>query len=557
MCLVLLVVSVKLVGIWQGVEEKRKNKKKDRTKRKGKKGDDKEVEEEAEGPADDPKQDEASKASDHASPPGAEQAAAEGTGVNAAQQSGVSTPSSTAKDGKPSSAKPVKNENKTKGVETSGVGAPSQLVAGKGTPQKESPKCPAKQDRARKGAARQADAHAAGTASGKAAEEEADASEWQNVGAAQRKARRGHKALNPQPAAAPHQAAVPSTTAPHHYKAQRQPPPPPLRGPPTAVGGTKPAAAAAPARAPAPAASQEPRPSRQQSRAAEARAVASVPAAQARGNGPAPSFADVARPVQDWPAKATKQDAPASSSLGGSAWAGSPLTQRAARTNGPLHFGAAPTQPPPPEVPQSTDIWHPAADAITPASQQPPSAAPQQQLPVPLNTASSVAPSGTPATCQPLPVPAALPAVTQPPAAPGSTLSALAKTWQPAAMSVVPIGPPGAVAERRGQSREAAAALQDDYGTGMRREGCASAAPINAAPAVWRSSLGAHSVDWSFPRTSSGTSLSSLVPPRLPVSSCPCLPYTGLASLRDASQLRSSIIPQWTSWGCCDEGPTF
>ncbi|BDA43432.1 probable serine/threonine-protein phosphatase 6 regulatory ankyrin repeat subunit [Coccomyxa sp. Obi] len=498
------------------VEEKKKNKKKDRKKRKGKKGDDKEAEEEAEGPADDPKQDEASEASDHATPPAAEPSAAEGSMADTAEQSAVSTPILTAKQVKLSLAQPGKNGNQAKGgaqaVEASTISAPSHPVAAKGAAQKGPPKCPAKQDRARKGAPRQADAHAAGTASDKAAEEEADASEWQSVGAAQRKARRGHKALNPQLAGAPHQAALPTTI--HHKAPQQQPPPPPLRGPPTVVGGTKPAQAA-PARASVPAAAQEPRPSRHQAHAAETRAVAAVPAAQARGKVAAPSFAEVARPVQDRPAKATKRDAAAISSLAGTARAGSPLTQRAGSADRPLHVGAAAAQPTPPGAPQPTDMRRAAADTVAPASQQPASATPQQQLPVPPKTASTVAP-GTPATHQPLQAPAALPAVPQPPVAPGSTLSALAKTWHPAATSAAPIGPPGAAAERRGQSREAGVDDHGAPGVGVRREGGASAAPISAAPAVWRSSLGTHSVDWSFPRTNSGTSLSSLVPPRLP-----------------------------------------
>ena len=515
-------MSLTLVGMWQDVEEKKKNKKKDRKKRKGKKG-----EEEAEGAADDPKQDQASEASDHARPP----VAAEISGIGA-EQSGVSAPPSTAKQAKPSLAQPGKNGKQAKGgaqaVEAIAASAPSHPVA----PQKGPPKGSAKQDRARMGAPRPADAHAASTAADKAAEEDVvDASEWQSVGTAQRRARRGHKAPNPQPAYEPHQAVLP-TTNDHKAAQQQPPPPPPLRGPPTGAGGTRPAAAAL-ARAPAPVAvaSQQPPPSRQQARAAGAPAVASVPAPVPQGNVPAPSFADVARPVQDRPAKATKRDAAASSFLIGTARAGSPLAQRAGRADGSSPVGSAAAQPTL-DAPRPADMRHAAAHTVVSASQQPASAAPKQQLPVPVPPmAASTVLSGTPATGHLLPAPAAaVPAVPQPPLAPGSTLSALAKTWHPTATSAAPIV--GPAAECRGQSKEAAATLQgDEHGVGVRREGGASAAPINAAPAVWRSSLGAHSVDWSFPRTSSGTSLNSLVPPRPPVRSCPCLSRSGLVNV--------------------------
>lgn len=178
--------------MWQDMEDK----KEDRKMHKGKKGVDKDAEVRAERHAGDPNQDEAGEASHHASPPAAAQlggrSSRAGQGVSTLMCQTAEALSSTVRQKRKSSHGQCTRRGGKRNGSSSSSSQP--LVAAKGALRKGPPSCPVRQDRSWRGAPGQAAAHTAGTAA------EADTSERHSVGTAQHKARRGHKAPNPQPA---------------------------------------------------------------------------------------------------------------------------------------------------------------------------------------------------------------------------------------------------------------------------------------------------------------------------------------------------------------------
>ena len=512
----------------QDVDEKKKNKKKDKKKRKGKKGNEKEAEEEG-GSADDAKQDETD-----ATPSMAEHAAGAAEHQDTAEGVDLVAP-------------PVERPNRVKkqtskqgdggGAQTSEV-LPSRQTATESARRSVRSKSPAKACGSRKG---QVEVHASSKPSqvaAQAAEEEKNASEWQSVGAAQRKSRRALKAQEPQPTSAPRQLPVNVS-----QRAQQQPPPPPP--PRTAVGSTtvlaKTAARAAglgKATAPPP---QESRPIRSQARATEAKAAADL-VGHGRGT---PSFADVARPGHTRPAKegppptaAAASDATQSGDATAAASQGppSPGSERPGPAELPLPATAAAAAQGAPDAVQQSDIARPATDEVPPlqfGSQPPAPVAQPRHLPAPETSPSALAPISSsrgpaPAAPQPQPPPDPIRAAPQSSTAPSSGLSALAKIWRPAAAEASPTGnrrDPIAAESWSGPqlhegNAEAGSATLKAQVQPVAKEGVGSAVPISAAPAIWRSGLHARSVDWSFPRNGSGTSLSSLAPQKQVQTTC-------------------------------------
>ncbi len=492
--------------------EKKKNKKKDKKKRNGKKGREKEAEEEA-GSADDAKQDGADAVPSMAKheETAEHQEAVEEDAVGRPEV--ADPPCPPAEEADLSETPPVKLKKQADSVAAKTPEArASNGPAAKVNPRTPRSKSPAKAVKSRKQPAEV-------TMPGKAAQAaEEDASEWQSVGTAQRKARRALKLQDPQPGSAPRPAPASGY--------QQQPPPPPRAAAGSNSVSAKPAArVVVPGKGSTAPSPQEARPVRSQPRAADVRAAADA-AAPARGNAGAPSFADVARPghpravrEQPQPAAASVPDAEASSALQGKPSPG--------KVPGPVQLLPHITAPPaaaegtPGISAERADTGRAAADEGAPLQfgSQPPVLAAQPRHPLPSQaTAATLAPI---ASSRPPPQAAAPPKIlapSPPSTAPSSGLSALAKIWRPTASELSTpehlIGPvtsrPLLADELRVGNAEADSAPPKPQ---VLYEGSGSAVPISAAPAVWRSGLQARSVDWSFPRNGSGTSLSSLAPP--------------------------------------------
>lgn len=529
----------------QDVQEKKRNKKKDKKKRKGKKGDEKE---DANGdPSGGPEEPE------HAiSSPADDSDAAASKPPSDAEEAASHSPA-------PAEAAPEtqssSSADKAEGVQQNGKRAPGKAEGGAGKQQAAAAVIKVDGSKALKPSpSKIAAGEKQQTAASKAHDDQADAdaSEWQSVAPAARKARRGPAAKSaasrPDPAPAPQQKPAatahlskPQAKAASQAQVEHVQPQPPAPTPKKAAAKGKNSVLPADVHG-----------------AGAGHAKQQQAAAPARH--PSATFADIARPpgrIADPIAKQKTAAGPAPAAQKADAAAGMPGKPASAAAGAAGYSKQAEALPAQTPASVKANGERPVSSSPDPRGGQATSKAVPMQMPLKLDTPVAAravqggqAPVGK-AVGKNKPVhydDAAL--GSSPPLRVGpqacsshaAALSASAASWTPpmrAQPNGMPLQQPGewcgslpqaaatppdahpkySALESKGSAIEAASpglAKHADV-AGREAQECMASQPISAAPG-WHSCLGVQSIDWSFPRTASGTSLSSAVPMKPKVS---------------------------------------